>query len=184
MRYLSLLVSFLMPCYVALAQENCPKLLDFDVKTLVEHKTIHLCDAYRGKVLLIVNTASKCGYTYQYEGLEKLYKNYADQGLVVLGFPSNDFAGQEPGDEQQVRDFCRLTYGVKFPMFAKSSVREGIASPLYQALAASAKGYPRWNFHKYLINRQGELVASYGSQMKPSEQILVDHIEKLLKGVE
>ena len=117
------------------ANTDCPETLDFTVKALAENTDINLCQAYKGKVVLIVNTASKCGYTPQYEGLEALYENYRDQGLVVLGFPSNDFAGQEPGTEKQIQDFCRLTYGVKFPMFAKTTVREENADAAAKVLS-------------------------------------------------
>ena len=106
-----------------MAEEACSPLLDFTVPTLLEHEPVHLCEAYQGKVVLIVNTASKCAFTPQYDGLEKLYAKYKAQGLVILGFPSNDFGGQEPGSEKQVQAFCRLTYDVKFPMFSKSSVK-------------------------------------------------------------
>lgn len=163
------------------ASENCSPLLNHTVPTLVSHTPVNLCQAYQGKVLLIVNTASKCGYTYQYDGLEKLYRRYQKQGLVVLGFPSNDFGGQEPGSEKEVANFCRLTYNVDFPMFAKSSVKEGSASPLYRTLAEQAGHYPRWNFHKYLIDRSGKLVGSFPSPIKPLSSELVTEIEAALK---
>jgi len=131
--------------------------------------------------VLVVNTASKCGYTYQYDGLEKLYRRYKDSGLVVLGFPSNDFAGQEPGSEEQIEDFCRLTYGVEFPMFAKSSVKQGSASPFYQSLANAAGSYPGWNFHKYLIGRSGQLLGNFPSRIKPQSRELITAIEAALQ---
>ena len=134
----------------------------------------------RGKVLLIVNTASKCGNTPQYDGLEKLYKEYGDQGLVVLGFPSNDFMGQEPGSEEQIEEFCRLTYGVEFPMFEKTSVKEDNAHPFYAALADAAGTYPTWNFHKYLVGRDGELIAEFSPRTKPEDDALVAAIEDAL----
>jgi len=177
-----LLVAWLMFTSTAFAQEQCPELLDFTVPTLVTHEPVHLCESYRGKVLLIVNTASKCGYTYQYEGLEKLFKRYNGKGLVVLGFPSNDFAGQEPGSEEQIENFCRLSYGVAFPMFAKSQVKQGDASPLYEALARAAGQYPGWNFHKYLIGRDGKILASFASRVKPQSKELVAAIEQALQG--
>ncbi len=159
---------------------SCPETLDFKKRELAGQKVKDLCEAYQGKVVLIVNTASKCGYTYQYEGLEALYRKYQDQGLVVLGFPSNDFAGQEPGNEKQIQNFCRNTYSVEFPMFEKSSVREGVAEPLYQTLARLAGEYPRWNFHKYLLDRSGKLAGSFSSRIEPESKQLVDAIEKLL----
>jgi len=154
--------------------------LNHDVKTLNEQQTINLAEEYQGKVMLIVNTASKCAFTGQYEGLEAIYDQYKEAGLVVLGFPSNDFGNQEPGTEQQIQEFCRLTYGVEFPMFEKSSVKEQNAHPLYKELGAAAGEFPRWNFHKYLIDRQGNLVGSYGSFVSPESKKLVRHIKSLL----
>lgn len=162
------------------AKTSCSPLLDREVRTLAGEKTVNLCQAYQGKVVLIVNTASKCAYTYQYEGLEALYARYKDQGLVVLGFPSNDFGAQEPGTEKVVKDFCRLTYGVQFPMFNKTRVRANNADPLYRALAKKAGEYPRWNFHKYLLDRNGKLIGSYRSQVEPLGKKLTTAIEKQL----
>jgi len=155
-------------------------LLDVVVRTLNGKQQVNLAQAYHGKVILIVNTASKCGFTPQYDGLEQLYADYKDRGLVVLGFPSNDFANQEPGTEQEIQEFCRLTYGVKFPMFGKTRVRKANADPLYRRLGEAAGKYPSWNFHKYLIDRQGRLVASYSSFTKPLSKKLVRRIESLL----
>ena len=165
----------------ALAETPCPPLLNHTVETLAEHQPVNLCTAYRGKVLLVVNTASRCGYTHQYEGLEKLYSDFQGQGLVVLGFPSNDFGNQEPGTEAQVKSFCSLTYDVKFPMFAKSHVRDGIASPFYASLAAASSQSPQWNFHKYLIGRDGRLLQSFRSDIEPDNQKLVAAITEALK---
>jgi glutathione peroxidase len=137
---------------------------------------------YDGKVLLIVNTASKCGNTPQYDGLEKLYAEYGDRGLVVLGFPSNDFFGQEPGTEEQIQEFCRLTYKVRFPMFEKVSVKEGDAHPFFDRLAAVAGTYPTWNFHKFLIGRDGKLVAEFSPRTQPYDEDLVASIEAALGG--
>jgi glutathione peroxidase len=156
------------------------ELLDFDVRRLGSEETINLKEAYGGKVVLIVNTASKCAFTGQYEGLEELYARYRDRGLVVLGFPSNDFGGQEPGSEAQIKDFCRLTYSVKFPMFAKTAVKKGKADPLFTALAESAGRYPQWNFHKYLLDREGRVVDNYLSFTSPQSAAIVDAVEKLL----
>ena len=161
-------------------QNNCGPILDVTVRSLNENQKLNLCEAYKDKVVLIVNTASKCGFTYQYEGLEKLYAKYKEQGLVVLGFPSNDFAGQEPGTEKEIQSFCRLTYGVQFPMFEKTRVRKKYADPLYKNLGESANEYPAWNFHKYLLDRNGNLVASYSSFTKPMSKKLVNKIESLL----
>jgi glutathione peroxidase len=159
---------------------QCPELLDFEVRKLASDEKVRLCDEYRGKVVLIVNTASKCGFTGQYEGLEKLYADYKDKGLVVLGFPSNDFGGQEPGSEEKIQSFCRLTYSVRFPMFEKTHTKKGKAGPLYEKLGESAGEYPRWNFHKYLIDRDGNLAASYSSFTKPQSGRLIRTIEGLL----
>jgi glutathione peroxidase len=160
--------------------QAAPALLDHEVRRLNSNETINLADAYKSKVVLIVNTASKCAFTDQYEGLEALYAKYRDRGLVVLGFPSNDFAGQEPGSERQIQDFCRLTYSVRFPMFAKSRVAGGDAAPLFAGLGAAAGRYPQWNFHKYLIDRDGKLAGDYPSRVAPQNPALVGAIERLL----
>jgi len=130
--------------------------------------------------LLVVNTASYCGFTGQYEGLEALHAKYASKGLVVLGFPSNDFGNQEPGDSKQIADFCFNTYGVKFPMFAKSVVTGKEVNPLYAELARISGTPPKWNFHKYLIDRSGKLVGSYPSRVAPDDRRLLGDIEKAL----
>jgi glutathione peroxidase len=155
-------------------------LLDQDFRRLASTEEVNLCEAYSGKVLLVVNTASKCGNTPQYDGLEKLYEQYGEEGLVVLGFPSNDFMGQEPGTEENIEEFCRLTYGVEFPMFEKTSVKKENAAPFYAALAASAGTYPTWNFHKYLIGRDGELISDFSPRTKPYDDKLVAAIEQAL----
>jgi len=159
---------------------SCPSPLNVEVRSLNENKRVNLCNEYKNKVVLIVNTASKCAFTSQYEGLEALYKKYKDSGFVVLGFPSNDFANQEPGTEKQIQSFCRLTYGVQFPMFTKTHVRKKNADPLYRNLGDAAGEYPAWNFHKYLLDRNGRLIESYSSSTKPSNKKLVSKIESLL----
>lgn len=164
----------------AAPREECPALLDVEARRLAGEEIVNLCEAYRGKVILVVNTASKCGFTPQYEGLEALYRTYKDRGLVVLGFPSNDFMGQEPGNEQEIAQFCRLTYSVEFPMFAKVSVKKGSAAPLFERLAAAGAPYPKWNFYKYLIDRDGKLVDYYSSVTAPQSSKLVSAIERLL----
>ena len=141
---------------------------------------MHLCEAYAGKVVLVVNTASKCAFTPQYEGLEALHAHYASRGLVVLGFPSNDFGAQEPGSEAQIQSFCRMTYGVQFPMFEKTHASRHNADPIYRLLASLAGEYPQWNFHKYLIDRQGRLVGSFRSHVAPDDPALISAIEELL----
>jgi glutathione peroxidase len=159
----------------------CPALLDHEFRRLASSETVRLCDAFEGKVLLVVNTASKCGFTPQYDGLEALYRAYADRGFAVIGFPSNDFMGQEPGSEEEIAEFCRLTYGVQFPMFEKIEVIGEAAHPFYRDLAEAAGGRaPGWNFHKYLIDRNGALVADFGSRVRPDDPELVVRIEALL----
>jgi len=139
---------------------------------------------YRGKVLLIVNTASKCGFTPQYDGLETLHEQLSDKGLVVLGFPCNQFGHQEPGDEAEIASFCRLTYDVKFPMFAKIEVNGANAHPLYAWLKSNAKGVLgtegiKWNFTKFLIDRSGAVVCRYAPTTKP--EAIRGEIEELLE---
>jgi len=158
---------------------DCPPLLDAALPTLSDDKPESICK-YKGKVILAVNTASQCGYTPQYEGLEKLYKRYKDQGLVILGFPSNDFGGQEPGSSKEIAKFCEANYGVSFPMFDKSSVAKGQVNPFYAKLTKAAGAPPAWNFHKYLIDRSGAKVQSFATQVEPSNQKLVKEIERLL----
>ena len=159
---------------------GCPKTLDFNLRKLAKSEEINLCDAYKGKVVLIVNTASKCGFTGQFDGLESLYNKYKDKGLVVLGFPSNDFANQDPENEQNIATFCRLTYGVKFPMFQKTHAAENNASPIYKTLGGMAGEFPEWNFHKYLLDTKGNLVGSFKSQVTPDSKNIVSLIEKHL----
>ncbi len=174
-------IAFLLSGSAAAAEPAaCSGELDVSMRTLNEDRRVRLCEEYAGKVVLIVNTASKCVFTPQYEGLERLYETYKSRGLVVLGFPSNDFGAQEPGSEKQIQKFCRLTYGVQFPMFEKTAVAKGGADPLYRALAASAGEYPRWNFHKYLLDRRGKLVGSFASSVEPGSDELVRAIEALL----
>ncbi|KFN50882.1 glutathione peroxidase [Arenimonas composti] len=155
-------------------------LLEHDYRRLASEEVVNLAETYGGDVLLIVNTASKCGFTPQYEGLEALHAAYAAQGFAVLGFPSNDFRGQEPGSEEEIRDFCTLTYGVQFPMFEKVVVTGEAATPLYRELSAAAGEAPGWNFHKYLVGRDGRLIASFGSRTKPDDAELVAAIEAAL----
>lgn len=162
----------------ASAASSCPALLNQQFPRLQDEKQQSLCQ-YAGKVLLVVNTASYCGFTPQYKGLEELYGRYRDRGLVVLGFPSNDFA-QERGSNQEIAEFCENTFGVKFPMFAKSSVRGADANPLFRELTARTGQAPRWNFHKYLIARDGAVVGQYSSVTTPQDKALVAQIEKLL----
>ncbi len=155
-------------------------LLDYDFRMLASEDEVNLCEAYEGQVVLVVNTASKCGNTPQYDGLEALYDQYGEEGLVVVGFPSNDFLGQEPGTEEEIAEFCRLTYGVQFPMMEKTSVKEKNASPFFAALADASGTYPTWNFHKFLIGRDGELIAEFSPRTQPDNDELVAAIENAL----
>jgi len=157
----------------------CAAVLDHSFPALDSGKPRSLCE-FSGKVVLVVNTASQCGYTPQYEGLEALHKRYRQRGLVVVGFPSNDFGGQEPGTNKEVAEFCQLNYGVSFPMFEKLAVTGPSANPFYVTLAQRAGAAPRWNFHKYLIDRGGNRVASFGSEVAPADPRLARQIERLL----
>ena len=159
---------------------ECPALLNHTFPALVDGKPQSLCQ-YQGKVILVVNTASYCGFTSQYDGLEKLYARLKDKGLVVLGFPSNDFGEQEPGSSKEIADFCRLTYGVEFPMLGKTSVKGKDANPFYLKLIEITDSKPRWNFHKYLINRDATQVAAFGSMTKPDDKALLKKIDEFLK---
>jgi glutathione peroxidase len=159
--------------------DGCPALLRHAFTPIQGGPPQSLCQ-YQGKVVLVVNTASQCGFTYQYEGLEALYRKYRDRGLVVVGFPSNDFGGQEPGANKEIAEFCRTKYGVQFPMFEKLSVTSLADNALYAALHAKTGDKPRWNFHKYLIDRQGARVESFASGVEPGSRELVGAIERLL----
>jgi len=158
----------------------CPESLDFDMKLLGEDRTVNLCSEYLGKVILVVNTASKCGFTPQYEGLEKLYQNNKGKGLVVLGFPSHDFY-QEPGTEKEIKDFCNLTYDVKFPMFSKTNVRGKNAHPFFKHLSEKTGSSPKWNFHKYLIGKDGVVIDSYSTVTGPGSNRIIKKIDELLE---
>jgi glutathione peroxidase len=157
----------------------CPALLNHTFERLQDEKPQSLCQ-YAGKVVLVVNTASFCGFTSQYKGLEALNTRYKDRGLVVLGFPSNDFA-QESGSNQQIADFCENTFGVKFPMFTKTQVTGDGAAPFFKQLTAQTGQKPRWNFHKYLIGRDGNVIDQYSSLTGPDSKTLVSAIDKALK---
>lgn len=187
MRYLILFgfISTLFGCQQKVIQaatvDGCPVTLNHEVQKLNSGQSVNLCREYAGQVVLIVNTASKCAFTDQYEGLEKLYATYKDQGFAILGFPSNDFGNQEPGTEKQVQDFCQLTYGVKFPMFSKTHVRKENADPVFRTLGEMTQRYPKWNFYKYLLDQNGNIVDSYASTTSPTSPAIVDQIERLLK---
>jgi len=162
------------------APSACPAILQFQYPRLQDDAPQNLCQ-YAGKVVLVVNTASYCGFTHQYEGLEALYAKYQSRGLVVLGFPSNDFGKQEPGSSKEIADFCFNTYGVKFPMFSKSVVSGPDKNALYVALDKATGATPHWNFHKYLIDRSGKVVANFPSNVEPQNPRLVAVLERALQ---
>ncbi len=158
-----------------------PAVLGFKAKD-IEGNEVDL-STYKGKVVLIVNVASKCGYTRQYAGLQKLYEQKKDQGLVIIGFPANDFGSQEPGTDKEIKEFCTANYKVTFPMFSKISVKGETAHPLYKKLSAQPApvgGEPKWNFTKFLVDRSGHAVARYDSNVKPDSAEFVKKIDELL----
>jgi glutathione peroxidase len=159
-------------------QGACAPMLKHTLPGLLED-AIPLC-RYQGKVLLVVNTASQCGYTSQYQGLEALWKRYRDRGLVIVGFPSNDFGRQEPGSNKDIAQFCEANFGVSFPMFAKTEVAGPRANGFYNDLARVSGKRPQWNFHKYLVDRRGERVLSFESAVEPGDRKLVAELERLL----
>lgn len=181
LRVLFLVLATLLVPWSALAADDpaCPPLLNYTFPTLQDEKPQSLCQ-WKGKVLLVVNTASYCGFTKQYDGLEKLYARLRERGLVVVGFPTNDFGEQEPGSNQEIADFCRLTYGVEFPMFAKTTVKGKDANPFYRQLVKLTGTTPKWNFYKYLIDRNGREVIAYSSFTTPDDKELLAKIEEFL----
>ncbi len=162
----------------AQASPECPPLLRQKFKTL-QGKPQDFCQ-FAGKVVLVVNTASYCGYTEQYKGLQAIYDKYKDAGLVVVGFPANDFGKQEPGSNAEVADFCERTYKVKFPMMEKTSVLGGQANLLHEALFKATGERPQWNFHKFLIGRDGSTVNSFGSRVAPQSDEFLRQLEASL----
>ncbi len=164
------------------APAACPALLDRRFARLQDEKPQDLCQ-YQGRVVLVVNTASFCGFTPQYKSLEALYERYRERGLVVLGFPSNDFGSQEPGSNGEIAEFCENQFAVRFPMFVKSNVSarsRGAINPLFAALTAKTGQAPKWNFHKYLISRDGQAVLSRDSEVDPLDKAFLRDVERLL----
>ena len=164
-------------------EQNMNNIYDFEMMS-IQGNTLKLSE-YIGKVLLIVNTASKCGFTYQYEGLEKLYETYKDQGLVILGFPANNFLKQEPVTDEEIANFCRLNYDVTVPMFSKISVKGKTMHPLYQYLTSKETnpefgGKISWNFNKFLISKEGKIINRFGSRVKPESEKIIQAIEEAL----
>ena len=175
---LRIVVASLLSAVPLAASANCPALLNHQFKGL-DGKPIDLCQ-YQGKALLVVNTASRCGFTPQFEKLESLYRQYREKGLVVIGFPSNDFR-QELQTNAEVGDFCRSTYGVQFPMVEKSSVTGDGANPFFRQLASSTNEAPRWNFHKYLIAPDGRTVHSFQTQVEPDAPAVMAKLQPMLR---
>ena len=160
-------------------REKSMSVYDLSVKD-IDGKTVSLKE-YQGKVALVVNVASQCGFTPQYEGLQKIYQEYKGKGLVVLGFPSNEFGGQEPGTEAEIKQFCSLKYHVDFPMFSKVIVKKGAdQSEIYKTLTANLDA-PMWNFTKYLVGKDGKVLATFGSRVKPDSDELKQAIDAALK---
>jgi glutathione peroxidase len=179
---LVLMVLFItLPIHSVAKERNISEIYDFHVKTIQGEATT--LSEYKNKVLLIVNVASQCGFTPQYEGLEALYQKYKERGFVVLGFPCNQFGSQEPGTEKEIQNFCRVNYGVTFPMYAKIKVNGDDTHPLYKYLKSEQPGFLgtemiKWNFTKFLIDREGHVVKRFGSSTKPHE--IEEDIESLL----
>jgi glutathione peroxidase len=168
------------PAAPVAATKACPTLLNHRFDRLQDEKPQDLCQ-YAGRVVLVVNTASFCGFTGQYKALEALHSRLQARGLVVLGFPANDFGRQEPGSNQAIADFCENTFGVQFPMFTKTSVVGAGANPLYRQLAARTGQVPQWNFHKYLIDRSGQTVRSFPSATEPNDPAFMRELEKMIQ---
>ncbi len=163
----------------AMPSQSCPAVLNHEFPRLQDEKKISLCD-FRGQVLLVVNTASFCGFTSQYEELEKVHSQYKSKGFSVMGFPTSDFGNQEYKSNKEIAAFCNNTFGVKFPMFAKTVVKGDAANPLYKQLAKASGEQPGWNFHKYLINRKGEVVGTFKSGVSPTSPQITQAIRRAL----
>ncbi|MEH8021870.1 MULTISPECIES: glutathione peroxidase [Rheinheimera] len=158
---------------------QCGDILGHSMQQLNTRESVDLCDTFKGKTLLVVNTASKCGFTPQFDALEALYEKYKDQGLVVLGFPSDSFK-QEYDDAEKTAEVCYLTYGVKFPMFASSKVKGNDANPIFKALIAKTGETPSWNFNKYLVSADEQSVVHFGSRTKPDDKDFISAVESML----
>lgn len=174
----NLIGALLMIASTSVFADDCPALLNHQFKTL-QGQSVNLCD-YRGKPILVVNTASKCGFTPQFEKLEGLYSRYKDKGLLVIGFPSNDFK-QELASNAEIGSFCKLTYGVKFPMVSKGAVKGENANPFYKQLIQASGMEPQWNFHKYVIAADGKTVHSFKSAVEPDDTAILKLIQPALK---
>ncbi|MDO8825338.1 glutathione peroxidase [Methylophaga sp.] len=178
MRLLLLLISGLMLSFSVQAESSCPDFLNYELPKLHSNETVNLCEVADGKPILVVNTASHCGYTRQFEGLEALHQKYQESGLMVVGFASNDF-NQEAKDEAETERVCRENFGVTFTMIAPSYVTGQKANPVFQEINRQSE-QPGWNFSKYLINKEGKVVAAFPSKVEPTDKKLTEAIESLL----
>jgi glutathione peroxidase len=171
---------FAQPAYAEPGVESDPRLYTFVMQTIDgEQKSL---GDYKGKVLLLVNVASLCGYTPQYADLQEMYDRFRGRGFEILAFPANNFAGQEPGTDEEIKEFCNTRYSVAFPLFSKISVKGDDQHPLYQYITQESpvKGEIRWNFQKYLVDRRGNIVAMFPTRMKPTDKAVLEKIEELL----
>jgi len=179
MKILSILITLILGIGM---NTNSDSIFDYKMKD-IDGKEVSL-DKYKGKVILVVNVASKCGYTPQYEGLQKLYERYKDNGLVILGFPANNFNGQEPGSDEEIKQFCTLNYGVEFPMFSKVSVKGEDQAELFSFLTQAQNpdftGDIKWNFEKFLINKEGDLIRRFRSNVEPESDEIVSAVTETL----
>jgi len=179
MKILSILITLILGIGMNI---NSDSIFDYKMKD-IDGKEVSL-DKYKGKVILVVNVASKCGYTPQYEGLQKLYETYKDDGLVILGFPANNFNGQEPGSDEEIKQFCTLNYGVEFPMFSKVSVKGEDQAELFSFLTQAQNpdftGDIKWNFEKFLINKEGDLIRRFRSNVEPESDEIVSAVTETL----
>lgn len=180
MKLISIFAAVLLVSFSSQSYAKCNNLLDYEAKKLRSSETVNLCESYQGKVILAVNTASKCGYTKQFKELEALYQRYKDQGLEIVGFPSNDFK-QEYTDEAKAAEVCYVNYGVTFQMMAPSSVKGPNANAFFAELTKATNTAPRWNFSKYIIDRNGNVVDAYASKEKPLGGVIEDEIKKALE---
>lgn len=174
-----LVVLFTPPPAKAENMAECGDWMSHQFNKLNSTESVQLCEQFAGQVLVVVNTASQCGFTPQFEQLEAIYQTYKEQGFSVIGFPSNDF-NQDRGSEEKTAKVCYLDYGVTFPMIERTHVKGEKANPVFQSLSNQSGISPSWNFYKYIIDRQGEVVAVFSSQTKPTDSAMVDAIEKVL----